>query len=199
MVSITGSPAADASVQQVLDETVRAAVGAGAVRAEVAGPAWPRLRDTFFASQAREALDYHRGLGHWPARAMRYGADVRSRLRRAESFTEANVAAAQRDVVAMRSEVRDLFDSVDVLVQLVAGSGPSLAASPDQVSVDGQVAELRDQVLPHTLLASVCGLPACSIPAGLDTDGLPVGVQVVGAPGQDELVLDVAEMLSTLT
>lgn len=40
-----------------------------------------------------------------------------------------------------------------------------------------------------TCLASVAGLPALSIPAGIDQDGLPVGVQIVGpANSEDRLI-----------
>lgn len=47
-----------------------------------------------------------------------------------------------------------------------------------------------------TVPASLAGLPAASCPVSLPgSDQLPVGVQVVGQWGDDELVLRVAEML----
>ena len=39
------------------------------------------------------------------------------------------------------------------------------------------------------------GWPALSLPAGLDRDGLPLGLQVVGLPGTDALVLRAAAAL----
>ncbi len=42
-------------------------------------------------------------------------------------------------------------------------------------------------------LASTCNLPAVVIPTGLSDEGLPVGVQVIGAHGRDDDVLDIAE------
>ena len=42
-----------------------------------------------------------------------------------------------------------------------------------------------------TVPASLAGLPAMSVPAGLGEDGWPVGVSVVGQWGCDEMVLDV--------
>ena len=54
---------------------------------------------------------------------------------------------------------------------------------------------VRGDVLPLTVLANLCGLPACAVPVGVDIDGLPVGLQVLGPPGADSRVLDVAERL----
>ena len=39
------------------------------------------------------------------------------------------------------------------------------------------------------------GWPALSLPAGLDRDGLPLGLQVVGLPGSDAAVLRAAAAL----
>ena len=46
-------------------------------------------------------------------------------------------------------------------------------------------------------LWSLLGLPCCSVPILQSSDGLPMGVQVVGAPGQDRTVLTVAHWLMT--
>ena len=42
---------------------------------------------------------------------------------------------------------------------------------------------------------NVTGQPAISLPLGETADGLPVGVQIVGPPGRDDLVLAVAAQL----
>jgi Asp-tRNA(Asn)/Glu-tRNA(Gln) amidotransferase A subunit family amidase len=89
-----------------------------------------------------------------------------------------------------------LFEEVDVLVLPVASCGPSLVAEPDRVQIDGQHRDLRTAVLPWTVLANLGGWPACAVPIGRDTDGLPVGVQIVGPTGSDARVLDVAAELA---
>ena len=42
------------------------------------------------------------------------------------------------------------------------------------------------------------GWPALSLPAGPDRDGLPLGLQVVGLPGSDAVVLRAAAALEGL-
>ncbi len=47
-----------------------------------------------------------------------------------------------------------------------------------------------------TCLANLAGLPAVSVPAGHGGDGMPVGVQLMGARWSDDLVLDLADRLA---
>jgi amidase len=43
-----------------------------------------------------------------------------------------------------------------------------------------------------TFLLSLTGLPVASVPCGVDERGLPVGIQVVGRPNDEETVLALA-------
>ena len=45
------------------------------------------------------------------------------------------------------------------------------------------------------MLQSVTGVPSVAVPAGLDGDGLPVGVQLWGRAGADRTVLAAAGLL----
>lgn len=184
------APHPDRAITAVLDHAL---TDVDAV--ELAAPAWEMQRRALVAAQGAEAVAYHRALGHWPSRSEEYGSDVRSRLTAAAALTAADLDAGARDRAEVRRQVAGALEAVDVLLLPVAGSGPSRVDDADTVTVDGRPAPLREQVLPHTLIANLCGLPACSVPVGLDPDGLPVGLQVVGASGADALVLDVAELL----
>jgi Asp-tRNA(Asn)/Glu-tRNA(Gln) amidotransferase A subunit family amidase len=42
------------------------------------------------------------------------------------------------------------------------------------------------------LIANVFGLPAVTIPMALSAEGLPIGIQLVGKPYEDELLLELA-------
>jgi len=49
----------------------------------------------------------------------------------------------------------------------------------------------------HAQWLNLAGFPGVSVPMGFSSEGLPVGVQVIGRPNEDELVLAVAEILET--
>jgi Asp-tRNA(Asn)/Glu-tRNA(Gln) amidotransferase A subunit family amidase len=55
----------------------------------------------------------------------------------------------------------------------------------------------HDDMADFTALANIAGLPALSLPAGLDMDGLPVAVQLVGRPGSEAALIALAGQLTT--
>lgn len=157
-------------------------------------PMADRLPAVYAAVQGSEALAWHRSTRRWPDHAGAYGADVRARLERSAALSHAEVEDARRLRERLRAEVAGLFQDVDLLLLPVAACGPSRTAAPDDRPDGG--GPLRSAVLPWTVLANLCGLPACAVPVGRDDDGLPVALQVVGRPGEDARVLDAAAVLA---
>jgi Asp-tRNA(Asn)/Glu-tRNA(Gln) amidotransferase A subunit family amidase len=49
----------------------------------------------------------------------------------------------------------------------------------------------------HAQWLNLVGFPGVSVPMGFSAAGLPIGVQVIGRPNEDGLVLAVAEVLET--
>jgi len=64
------------------------------------------------------------------------------------------------------------------------------------VRIDGPDKTRRMNAL--TKPFNALGWPALSLPAGVDRDGLPLGIQVVGPPGSDTVVLRAAAALEVL-
>ena len=96
--------------------------------------------------------------------------------------------------LAFEARWREFFRSWDVLLSpttLVTAFGLGRTA-PEHV--DGQrIDPVADgDWYPTCFIANVLGAPAISIPCGVDGEGLPVGLQVMGRPGEDALVLAVA-------
>ena len=52
------------------------------------------------------------------------------------------------------------------------------------------------QVMMPAVVANVLGLPAVVIPVAISREGLPIGVQLMGRPYEDEMLLDLAERLA---
>jgi len=49
----------------------------------------------------------------------------------------------------------------------------------------------------HSQWLNLAGFPGVTVPMGKSPEGLPIGVQLIGRPFEDELVLEVAEQLET--
>jgi Asp-tRNA(Asn)/Glu-tRNA(Gln) amidotransferase A subunit family amidase len=49
----------------------------------------------------------------------------------------------------------------------------------------------------HSQWLNLAGFPGAAVPMGFSAEGLPIGVQVIGRPHEDELILAVAETLET--
>lgn len=136
--------------------------------------------------QRAEMIDTHtRVLGTWPALADLLGDSLRRRLGPLIERGADREAGAR----AMR-EVRD--GAARLEVDLVMS--PVAASTPSQVK-DPEARGFRDATLRCNHLQSVLGAPAIAFPVGLDSEGLPVGVQLWSQPGNDALVLSAAPCL----
>jgi Asp-tRNA(Asn)/Glu-tRNA(Gln) amidotransferase A subunit family amidase len=51
------------------------------------------------------------------------------------------------------------------------------------------------QAMMPAVLANVLGLPAVTVPMAISAAGLPIGVQLVGRPYEDEALLEIAARL----
>ncbi|MGA9343154.1 MAG: amidase [Rhodanobacteraceae bacterium] len=88
---------------------------------------------------------------------------------------------ADRLLDAARLTARRLFASVDVLVCPTVPHGPYAHSEPERAN-DADL----------TSFASIAGCPAISLPMGMLPDGFPVGLQLIGAPGSDLRLLELA-------
>jgi len=78
---------------------------------------------------------------------------------------------------------------------------PVLPGVPQRVGAHRGLATLATagRVVPFTVAWNVTGQPAMSVPAGVTPGGLPLAVQLVAGPGQEELLLGVAAELERVT
>ena len=122
-----------------------------------------------------------------------FGTEVKRRIRlgtyaltreNKEAYYERSLAVQR----ALQAEFSDLFAQYDLLL---------CPTAPDTAPLLGQMQSPTDMY--HldlcTVPMSLCGLPALSLPFGRDKKGLPIGLQLVGAPYSEQLIYAVAEML----
>jgi amidase len=84
-----------------------------------------------------------------------------------------------------------VFDQVDVLLT------PVIAHRPPRVGVLDHTGSVRASLkslpaIAYLSIWNVAGNPACSVPSGTGTDGLPVGVQLVGPTDGEERLFGLA-------
>ncbi|MCU1688647.1 MAG: Amidase [Jatrophihabitantaceae bacterium] len=106
-----------------------------------------------------------------------------------------DLAQAWRAAIEARAAALAIFDEVDAVLVPVAG-GP--ACLPDSsVDIDGRIVR-GWELMAHCRAVSLTGTPAVSVPIGTSAEGLPISVQVVAAPWNDGIALEVAAQLETL-
>jgi Asp-tRNA(Asn)/Glu-tRNA(Gln) amidotransferase A subunit family amidase len=93
----------------------------------------------------------------------------------------------------IRASLDELLDA-QALDGLLTPTLPVTAALAGQQTVDvaGRTLPVEAAHARFTSLASVTGHPAISIPCGLGEDGLPAGLQAIGRPGGEEVLLGLA-------
>ncbi len=180
------------SVREAFDAVLGAVEGAGASIVEVGLPEAPLVYPAFGVIQRAEALDAHRRACLFPARRDEYGPDVLARLELATEVTVEDYLSASADRQRVRAGFARLFDECDVLLTPV-GAGPPFPDAAESGLHCGEEISFRDLVMPFTTPQDLCGLPACTVRAAFDADGIPIGVQFTGRPWAEALVLGAAQ------
>jgi len=102
-------------------------------------------------------------------------------------YFDAYYLQAQKARTLLINEFNTLFESYDALVGPVA---PTPAFRLGENTTDPVKMYLADIM---TVPASLAGFPAISVPGGLSSEGLPIGVQLIGARKSDSLLMALAK------
>lgn len=127
-------------------------------------------------------------------RAEGFGEEVRRRILigtyvLSAGYYDAYYLRAQKLRALILRDFTEAFAKVDALLTPTAPS----AAFAQGANMDDPVKMYLNDIF--TVPASMAGVPGMSVPAGLDADGLPLGLQVIGRPFDEETVFAVSRAI----
>jgi aspartyl-tRNA(Asn)/glutamyl-tRNA(Gln) amidotransferase subunit A len=104
-------------------------------------------------------------------------------------YYDAYYLRAQKVRALILRDFTEAFREVDALL---TPTTPTAAFAQGERMDDPVTMYLNDV---FTVNANMAGIPGMSVPAGVSEDGLPLGLQVLGKPFDEETVLAVAAVL----
>ncbi len=121
-------------------------------------------------------------------RAAGFGAEVKRRIMLgtfvlSAGYYDAYYLKGQKVRTLIRGDFDRAFERCDVIATPVA---PTTAFKIGEKMADPLQMYLSDI---FTISVNLAGLPGLSIPCGFDRDGLPIGLQLIGAPFAEETIL----------
>ncbi len=105
-----------------------------------------------------------------------------------DRMTSADMLRALRRRDEILAAIAAAFDEVDFVMTPTTATPAFKAEGPPPLAIDGQPVGGMGSV-PFTAPFNASGQPAVSIPAGVSSEGLPIGLQVVTRRHDEELVL----------
>jgi aspartyl-tRNA(Asn)/glutamyl-tRNA(Gln) amidotransferase subunit A len=141
-----------------------------------------RIRTGTFIAATRELILHLVELG--AERCERFSEEI-------ETLIDIAIARSDSDYEEDGKIVREA--AVEIL-GTIEGNGVLILPTTPQVAFRAGERAPRTQA-DFTVLANVAGLPSISIPAGRDENGLPIGVQLIGPPAGEAMLLSQARRI----
>lgn len=186
-----------------LDDAVRAAFDRACARIQLSGatlaavdlPDMAAVTTTARVVLLAEAAAVHER--NVIARRDAFGADVLALLDQGRLLPATDYIHAQQLRRQFREQMRAVWAACDVLLTATTAT-PAPRIGQASIMIEGVEEDVR---LASTRLVrgwNLLGNPALSVPAGVNPEGLPVGVQVVGPAFAEGLVLRVGQALEAV-
>lgn len=124
-------------------------------------------------------------------RSQGFGTEVKRRIMLgtyalSAGYYDAYYLKAQKVRTLIKQDFEQAFETVDILV---CPTSPVTAFKAGEKTADPLSMYLLDLM---TIPVNLAGLPALSLPCGFDTEGLPIGVQLIGNVLSESLLLQTA-------
>jgi aspartyl-tRNA(Asn)/glutamyl-tRNA(Gln) amidotransferase subunit A len=186
----------ESDVAMILDDALATFRSLGARVVEVDLPDQTAISAAALIVLAVEATSLH---APWlRERAREYGAQVRNRLQNGLAYSAVEYLEALRWRGPALAAHLAAIDGIDVLV-----APASRAAAPTIEETDmggGPGAEAAMQAITRFMRPiNYLGLPVLEIPAGQSRSGMPIGLQLIGRPFDDETAIALGRAFQTAT
>jgi aspartyl-tRNA(Asn)/glutamyl-tRNA(Gln) amidotransferase subunit A len=185
----------DPEIETATRQALTTLAGAGAKLVEVSLPNAKLAEPIGWMVMYAECASLHEGTLD---RLDDYGKEFRDFLVAAQFVSAADYLKGLRARHVVQRDFESAFEKVDALITPGAISvAPRLS---DMLSMIGDRGyPWADVISRTTFIFNVTGLPALSIPAGLNGDGVPVGIQVIARPFDEATCLRVGHAFQQLT
>jgi Asp-tRNA(Asn)/Glu-tRNA(Gln) amidotransferase A subunit family amidase len=183
---------ADADVVKVCREAVKALEARGAIVKELPPPDLNRIlwsHATIILSEMATAMR-----DEVDRDSSRFAWDSRTNLALARRFSALDYVHALRHRHAITIETLAQLRDVDAIVTpTTASTAPRI---PESTLPDGESnLVVTDALMRFVRVGNLSGCPAISVPCGYDAAGLPIGLQLMGRPWEEHLLLRLARVV----
>ena len=113
--------------------------------------------------------------------------------RRNRTATLPQFAKVEKARRALELQVAELFEHIDVLLTPTNPCAPFAAEGPMPTEIAGQRCHAGSAAL-LTIFANIANLPSITVPAGLDADGLPLGLMITTLRHREDQCLRLARI-----
>ena len=167
----------DTEIRAATERAIHFLESKGATIKDVALPEMTHTRTVSLTIQMPEALSFH--MPWLEERGDLYSADFRAGLALGQSLLAEHYVRAKRMLTVYRTEVERVFEDVDALL---TPATPAIAPKLGAVSVttEGLTEPAGNAITRFTSFFNMTGHPAVTLPSGMHSAGLPMGVQLVG-------------------
>jgi amidase len=128
----------------------------------------------------------------------RLGPNLAGNIRAGLALAPAEIEAAEMAREALRRKVRDVLERYDHVLTPCVPVPPFPVELNFPETIGGRKLDTYIEWIAPTFVLTLTGLPVACVPAGLDPNGLPVGIQVVGRSMADDAVLALAARIQEL-
>jgi Asp-tRNA(Asn)/Glu-tRNA(Gln) amidotransferase A subunit family amidase len=165
-------------------------------RADDATPDCDGADEAFAILRATNVLASH--LEKVRTRPQDVGPNVTANVEEGLRYSAADVARANVLQTTLYRRWQQFFSGYDVVLAPAITISPRPWAELFPAEIDGVATKSYFHWLALAYAATLAGHPAMSLPVGLDRNGMPFGLQIIGPRGGDALVLRVGAALERL-